>query len=917
MRNMLLGGKWIAIESGDSSITFSHLQEALKSLQPVSDEYDVLCSLLKVSSEDVRTERFTNAQLDDAASKPRLSYDPEVIALLDVLKSRGLDLSSQVTEPFVDLNGRQGQYHNVIASVAELRALLNNKVFDQDEAVEAVSDSVMRMSWSKLSNRPQAIFSFLGPPATGKTYMAQLLGKGLQGYALQSFDMTQYTSEKESFGLVGLRKGFSDATTGHLTDFVKQNPKSIVVFDEIEKSHTRVQTSLLRMLSEGCLRDEFSGEEIDFRNTIVVFTSNLGSSIYSNRTFVEQTKKNPHQARESLLQAISQERKIQDGHEVAAIPPEMISRLAQGSIVLFHKMGIEGLSRIAGEQLHDDKKSFEDKLGLSVDLIGPEQIVQLLVLGFAPEFDTRALKSRLAHYVFDPITDFLLENDSAVVEKVELVIAAEAQAFLQEQDLKSLSNQLAVKHQKIYYDCNVAMDGSTLRVTYENARIEKLSKSDDFGDSSGIQIDLPDVSFEHIAGHSVIKSRLKEAINLIKNRETLKAQNVSVPRGMLLYGVPGTGKTMLAKAFAHEADLPFIACSGNDLLNEDFIRTVFARAREYAPAIIFIDEIDALPRRGVAGPHADALVNRMLVEIDGFGGGDSEIFIIAATNRKDLIDSALLRSGRIDLHYEVPQLDKDARRWFVERMVKQPMFNEDLDIDQLILLTAGFSGADLQKVSREAVLHALREGLDQITSSQLIEQINTQKYGAPLNLEDSRHHLEETAYHEAAHAVISKVLLPERRIEQVTVVARADFLGMVSYDNEQQHDYTKDFLFNLTCVALAGRAAQVKQFGDQGLDSGASGDLKQAANYAWHAIAEWGMDEEIYNVSIPAVRGNLDAPPFQELVESRIKHWLDQATKTTDSLVEQHWAKIEAVAQRVLRDEIIDASALHSLMELH
>lgn len=915
MRNMLLGGKLLAIESGESSITLEHLRNALQSLQPLSvSDYSRLCDVLNVPEEGSRTERFTTALLENTASLPRVPYAPEVIKLLERLKQQGLELSSRVTEPYVNLGERKGRYHSVISSVAELRALLSSRIFDQDAAVEAVSDAVMRMSWSELSDRPQAIFSFLGPAATGKTYMAQQVGQGLQGYALRAFDMTQFSSEKESFGLVGLRKGFSDATTGLLTDFVKQHPRSIIVFDELEKSHSRVQTALLRLLSEGWLRDEYSGEEVDFRQTIVVFTSNLGSSIYSNRTFAEQARKQPHQAREHLLQAISQETKIEDGHQVAAIPPEMISRLSQGSIILFNKLSIDALARIAQEQIQHERKSFEDKLGLSVEFKQFDLLVRLLVLGFAPEFDTRAVKSRLTDQVYDPVTDYLLAHESAHVEQVELSIDTGVEGFLQSQDMTRLPQQLATKHQRVYFQHQLTLEGTRLKVTLTDARIEKLARGEDFTDASGIQVDLPEVSFEQIAGHVQIKARLSETINLVSNREQLKAQGVGVPRGMLLYGVPGTGKTMLAKAFAHEAGLPFIACAGNDLLNESFIRKLFARAREYAPAIIFIDEVDALPRRGTAGPHADALVNRMLVEIDGFGGGD-DIFIIAATNRKDLIDPAILRSGRIDLHFEVPQLDKEARRWFIERMLARPLFRQGINVEQLVMLTAGFSGADLEKVSREVVLLALREGLDEIGPELVIEQVNTQKYGAPLNLEDGRQHLLETAYHEAAHAVISRVLLPERRIEQVTVVARSNFLGMVAYDSEQKHDYTRDFLFSLTCVALAGRAAQVKQFGDRGLDSGAAGDLKQAASYAWHAIAEWGMDEQLYNLPLAALNERLQRLPFAAQLEDRIKHWLDEATARTASLVETHWHQIDRVAQQVLTDEIIDAATLQQLME--
>lgn len=675
-----------------------------------------------------------------------------------------------------------------------------------------------------------------------------------------------------------------------------------------------MQSTLLRMLSEGWLRDEYSGEEIDFRETIIVFTSNLGSSIYSNRAFVDQARRQPHQAREHLLQAIKKETKVEDGNTVSAISPEMISRLSQGSIVLFNKLSLEALARIAQEQIHDDRKSFEDKLGLSIEFKQFDQLVRLLVLSFAPELDTRALKSRLSDLVYDPITDYLLDHEDSVIESVELSVDVSVDVFLQSLNMNDLPQQLVSKNQRIYFRHQLVQERTRLKVVLTDPRIEKLAQGDDFMDEAGIQIDLPGVSFAQIAGHLQIKDRLAEIVKLLSNKNQLVDQGISVPRGMLLYGVPGTGKTMLAKAFANEAGLPFISCTGNDLFDQEFIRKLFTRAREYAPAIIFIDEIDALPLRGSAGVHADALVNQLLVEIDGFGGCD-DIFIIAATNRKDRIDPALLRSGRIDLHFEVPPLDKEARRWFIERMLKRPVFSQEFDIDQLVMLTAGLSGADLEKVCRETVLLALREEQKEIGPELLIEQINTQKYGEPLDLEEGNLHLQETAYHEASHAVISRVLLPERRIEQVTVIARANFQGMVSYDNEQKHDYTRDFLFKLTCVALAGRIAQIKQFGEKGLDSGAASDLKQAASYAWRAIADWGMDEQLYNVPLSALNELLQYQPFAPKLEERIKYWLDEATQRTSTLVDKHWKKIDRVALRILRDEMIDALTLDKLME--
>jgi ATP-dependent Zn protease len=918
MRKLLLGAKWIAIQQGHTQIELDDVQSSIRSLEATNHEaYETLCAALEVAPDQVKSERFSEQDLDKVAAQERLPYTPEVLDFIKTMKSRGLEIASQVTEVYQDMSKRKGSYHAVLSHVAEMRGLLQSKIFDQDVAIEEVSDAVMRMAWNDKPNRPSAIFFFLGPPATGKTYMAELLGQGLQGYKFLSFDMTQYTSEQEGFALVGLRKGFESAGVGLLTNFVKENPKSVIVFDELEKAHTRVQTSLLRLLSSGYLRDEYSQEDIDCRETIIVFTSNLGSGLYSNRSFAEQTRSNPHQARESLLDVIRRERKVERGHEVGAIPPEMLSRLSQGAIVLFNKLSMNGLSNIATAQLLTERTAFQRRLGIAVGFGEMEYVVKLLVLGFAPDFDARAIKSRLSSMVYDPITDYLQQNPDALIDKVVVVLADDTREFVLAQDMDTLTQQLAIKHQRIYFDHDITQRDNRLILTFSAARIEKLAKGDDFGDASGIQVKLPTESFSDIAGHEKIKQRLTEIVNLVKNSKQLEELGVKPPKGMLLYGVPGTGKTLLAKAFAHEADLPFLACTGNDLLNEEFIRKLFARAREYAPSIIFIDEIDALPKRGVGGAYADALVNRMLVELDGFSttSPGNDIFVIAATNRKELIDDAILRSGRIDLQFEVPQLDKGARRWFIEQMLKKPIFDNQINVDRLTTLTAGLSGADLQKVARESVLYALRENRTLLDEATLLEQINTLKYGQPLDLASSETQLLETAYHEAAHAVISKIVLPERKIEQITVVARSDFLGMVSYDQEQRNDYTRDFLFGLTCVALAGRAAQTKRFGDKGLDSGASGDLKQAMRYAWLAIGNWGMDSEMFNMDLNSLREFAGIPLYEELLEVRLRHWIDSATTKTNELVAQYWDKIEAIALEVLDKEILDEQSLLAIME--
>jgi len=284
MRNLLLGAKYFAQQSNSAHIELAHVATSLNCLQAVDDEgYEVLETALNSGKLEDKQALLTTELLEQVAAEPRLAYSTQVTQLIKRLKSFEYDMSFVITEPFVDTVATIGAYHQIVAEVAEVKALLSNQVFDQDHAIEVVSDAVMQMAWADKANRPRAIFFFLGPPATGKTYLSELLGKGLQGYGFKSFDMTQYVSEQDGFGLTGLRKGFSDAAPGHLTEFVKEHPKSIIVFDELEKSHTRVQMTLLRILSSGIGQDEYHMKEVDFRETIIVFTSNLGSALYSNQ----------------------------------------------------------------------------------------------------------------------------------------------------------------------------------------------------------------------------------------------------------------------------------------------------------------------------------------------------------------------------------------------------------------------------------------------------------------------------------------------------------------------------------------------------------------------------------------------------------------------------------------------------------
>jgi ATP-dependent Zn protease len=371
---------------------------------------------------------------------------------------------------------------------------------------------------------------------------------------------------------------------------------------------------------------------------------------------------------------------------------------------------------------------------------------------------------------------------------------------------------------------------------------------------------------------------------------------------------------MIAKALAHEAGLPFMATTGSELLNLAFLKTLFQRARKYAPSLVFIDEIDAIGSREAGG--YDVVINQLLIELDGFDTSLSEpVFVVAATNLKDKLDPALIRAGRIDIHVEVPQLDRDARAHFVERYLALP-HDGSLLRDTLLAQTSGMSGADLEQVRREAVLEMVRQDKSQVTQAMLLEQVNLQKYGPRSNTKRNDQHRAMTAYHEAGHAVMSMVLNPDVVIEQVTITARGDAGGFVSFEqnSEVNRRMTRQEFMDEICVLLAGRLAEQMKFGDDGISAGASSDLARATRLAEAAITQYGLDEKVGLVATAHLSASGQSG-FEALVAERVAFWLLAAQERCNDELKVHWERLSSVAQALLELETLSVASLSELLQ--
>ena len=838
-----------------------------------------------------------------------------------------------------------------LKAIDEFEENISNELFGQTLAKKSIISSLTRSIYRPSAGGPKGVLLFLGPPATGKTTLAKLIAKYTPGYSednVLTYDMSQFSHDFSTMELIGAEKVWTGGRPGQMTLHVKQNPRTVIIFDEFEKADNAVQDQLLPLFSEGMLTDKYTldtNEEsknpdpylrykplytkdgkliVDFSETIVIITTNLGSELYNSKKFKELLEHNPLQAQSSIIEAIGREEKHDTRTRtlIPAITPPMLSRLGKGKIALFETLKFSNMLKVC--QLNFDKEvpEFEDGFELVFDYGNTKQkdkIITALLLANGPLFDIRRIKNNLpSQQLFNPIIKLIREGykkkpkkvsiniDKQCVESINEILAEYGDDILHQMHRRNKTLDIDIKSH--------INEKNVIQLDINSATIKQLPKSIDYDGDLGLSVENPDVSWDDVKGHIKVKERLKNAVTNLKNPELITQYGVDLPKGILLYGPPGTGKTMLAKALANEADLPFIPTTGKDLLekNKDGVSNIkiaFKRAKEYAPSIIFIDEIDAFPIRGEQGGFYDNRLNELLTEINGFAQDDnnSRVFIIAATNRLDMLDPALIRPGRIGVHIEVAQLDRMARSYFIEKWLKNDVIDfAKEEIEKLITLTTGLNGSQLEKVEREAVIKKVQEDVGFINIEMLIELVNSVRFGNRNQKENIAEMLQETAIHEASHAVAIWYLTPDAAIEQITIVSRERAAGFVTSNYEKTApDYNRTWFMSYTCVCLAGRAAQMKKFGKKGLDAGASSDLENAMKFAYQAVSELGMDDELFNINTHAFKEFFNIELFKDENEKRIKHWIDKATQLTNDFVNEHWDEIEQLSDQLLKEEIL------------
>ncbi len=437
------------------------------------------------------------------------------------------------------------------------------------------------------------------------------------------------------------------------------------------------------------------------------------------------------------------------------------------------------------------------------------------------------------------------------------------------------------------------------------------------------------ITFNDVAGLDEAKVEVMEIVDFLKNPKKYTALGGKIPKGALLVGPPGTGKTLLAKAMAGEAQVPFFSMSGSDFVElfvgvgASRVRDLFKQAREKAPCIIFIDEIDAIGRaRGknavMSNDERESTLNQLLVEMDGFSG-ETGIIVLAATNRPDVLDTALLRPGRFDRQIEIDKPDLKGREHIFKVHLKPIKISQTLDIFKLAEQTPGFAGADIANVCNEAALIAARKNKDAVDMADFQDAIDRVIGGLEKkNKIISPDEKKIIAYHEAGHAICGWFLEHAYPLLKVTIVPRGTAaLGYAQYTPKEQYLYNTDQLTDQICMTLGGRASEDIFFNK--ISTGAQNDLQQITRTAYAMVTVYGMNDKVGNVSFyDPQQENAFTKPYSEetskIIDQEVRKLIDDAFDRTKKLLIEKKAEVAKLAEALLEKEVLFQSDVEALI---
>jgi len=505
--------------------------------------------------------------------------------------------------------------------------------------------------------------------------------------------------------------------------------------------------------------------------------------------------------------------------------------------------------------------------------------------------------------------------------------------------------------------------------TQENSKSGMVgSEASPLSEQPAVSVGYPKsaVTFADVAGINEVRAELEEVVQFLRSPAKFNRLGAHIPRGLLLVGPPGTGKTLLAKAVAGEANVPFFHMSSSEFVEiyvgvgASRVRELFQQARQSAPCVIFLDEIDAVGRKRALrmsdSGERDQTLNQLLVELDGFEER-STVVVLAATNRVDMLDGALLRAGRFDRQIAVSLPDRVGREAILGVHTRRTPLDDGVRLDLLARLATGMSGADLANLVNEAALHAARHGLDRLTQDCFEEALARIQLGARRPLVMSEADQRIIAFHESGHALVAYYLPGADPVSSITILPRGQHLGVTQFTaKEDRYNYSRETLMARIAVGLGGRVAEELTFGPDGVTTGAESDLQAITALAWRMVTRWGMGRQTGNVfadyceasggvnlhnqanTVPMQPGlseserdscpllvemkvavykhnyamitpttrYVSSPEMAALIDSEVQHILNEGRAIASSLLTEHYAQLTKLAQELMEHEQLD-----------
>jgi cell division protease FtsH len=438
------------------------------------------------------------------------------------------------------------------------------------------------------------------------------------------------------------------------------------------------------------------------------------------------------------------------------------------------------------------------------------------------------------------------------------------------------------------------------------------------------------VTFKDVAGIEESKQELTEVVDFLKNPDRYRKLGGRIPRGVLLAGRPGTGKTLLARAVAGEAGVPFFSVSASEFveaivgIGASRVRDLFAQAKAAQPAIIFIDELDAIGRARSSGgagfggnDEREQTLNQILTEMDGFESS-AAVIVVAATNRAEVLDPALLRPGRFDRRVTVPPPDKDGRRQILAVHTRSLPLADDVDLDRIASTTPGMVGADIANLCNEAALLAARRGHERVTLADFTDSLEKIVLGAPRGLVLSDEEKRRTAYHESGHALVGMLTPGADPVRKVSIIPRSMSLGVtISAPDVERTNYDEEHLITRIKVALGGRVAEELVY--DSISAGAESDIQQLTAIARQMVGRWGMSRVIGPIAVlpseaqnPLLPGASQASETtQRLVDEEVRRIVEEAHNAVSTLLSENRDRLDSLTEALLAAETLDEDAAY------